>query len=284
MRFIKSLILLLVMLAAAAPLAAQEMTSRELLVFLRQKNLGIPVEWSQDDLALTLDDKPVPGTVTIEMATEPLRVIVLVDTSDSSQPVLGEIIWHLPSALRRNLREEDRVAIVGVNSRSIVATDFVNDEKRFEEAIRLIPAGLASQIYKGLSGLGQKLLPVKNTHTVFLVLSSGIDMKNKNPAKEAGEALAAQGIPVFSFCLRRSQSIPSGCGKLNQLSQLSGGKLYYVENGQDLKKGLNEFGLFRDMRFRVKVTAPTPAPLGELKIKTTRKHSEVLYPQLWRNR
>lgn len=284
MRFVKSLIPLLVMLAAVAPLAAQEMTSRELLVFLREKEDDTVVEWSKEDLALTLDEKPVAGTVTMEKATEPLRVIVLVDTSGSSQPVLDEIIWHLPSALRRNLREEDRVAIVGVNSRSIVATDFVNDEKRFKEAIRLLPPGRASQIYKGLTELGQKLLPVKNTHTVFLVLSSGIDMKNKKPAKEAGEALAAQGIPVFSFCLRRSRSVPSGCGKLNQLSQLSGGKLYYVEYEQDLKKGLNEFGLFRDMRFRVKVTVSGQAPMGELKIKTTRKQSEVLYPQLWRNR
>lgn len=277
---LRTIVFILLLISPPPPLSAQDTTSRTFELFLHEKGSLAPSPWSKEELAITVNKKQFDGSVTLEKVDRPLRIVLVIDTSGSTASRIGPLGRYLAGNIKNHTRPGDRVAVAGINDILTITSDFTDDFAKVRNAVLSLNVSGRSKLFGNLLQLAERLGKGKKTDTLFLFLSDGLDTLTKRPLDKASRDLALHGIPVFSFCVMgRTPEELLGCDNLRLLSKNTGGKSEPIDSEASFQKALQQFSMLRDSRYSQKLTVPGHVELKDVKIKSKRPKSEVLYTE-----
>jgi VWFA-related protein len=153
--------------------------------------------------AVTVDGKPADVTE-VQLAsstTSPLDVLLMIDTSGSTE---GEGLAQAKTAaiaFIRNLAPEDRVAIMRFANSVTVQQDFTTDKEAAVAAVQNLVARGQTELYKAAAGaINQAATSTSGRRAVVLLTDGSQDVLVTDVTAAGALALASStGIPVFTI-------------------------------------------------------------------------------------
>ncbi len=194
--------------ANAAPLGAQ---AEEWTVFasVSDRN-GVPVTGLAAEDFVVRENGAAREILRVTPATDPLRVAVLIDTS---QEMRSELI-DVRQSLRAFVNEMDRrheVAIVGFGGPPTVLIDYTKDLKRLETGIsRLISRpGTGSYLLSAIIDTSRTLRKRRELRRVMVVVTTQGPEFSEIGYQTVLEYVKESGAPMHSYVLRREGVSPT---------------------------------------------------------------------------
>ncbi len=201
------------------------------------------------NFSITIDSKAVKrvSAVTYKDAGIPIDIMLCVDLSGSMN---GAPLKTMKSAILKfidELRNDDRLAILGFHNSADLVTDFSSDKQYLRDKVNnLKTSGNQTALFygasRGLDALAQK----KEANGKILLLIG--DGKDEDPSKAYKEddvidKARKEGIPIFT--IGYSKIDRSFLRSFERISEKTGGKFYNSPNDQDLEKQYQK--LFRQV-------------------------------------
>ena len=127
---------------------------------------------------------------------QPFNAVLVLDTSNSTQDRL-RVIQNAAVDFTKQLRTGDRMMAVAFDNEVRELTDFSEDQKELETAIRATESGFGKLLYEGVSHALERLKTVEGRRAVIL-FSDGVDMKSIEASIEGTTAMAEEvGAVIF---------------------------------------------------------------------------------------
>lgn len=214
------------------------------------------------------DNGEPPAKITyFESQSElPLRLAVVVDTSDSVSFALNNEKRSAARFLKRVLRPtSDLALIIGFNEEVRLVQELVSDNRLLSHAIRQLPSGGSTAIYDAVSAASQLLASVKETQTVrraIILITDGEDNRSHIKLEEAEEIARRNECTVYvmSISLLPDPDREESDRAMKELSDVTGGSFLRVLNEEgvimafsDIEDGLRSQYL---MSYRPARTSP----------------------------
>lgn len=171
----------------------------------------------------------------------PLRLGIVLDTSDSVKRVLPEEKASALSFLERVLRpQSDRAFVMGFGGEVRIWQTSTADRARLIDAVRrLHQPGWGTSFYDALyaacseqasDGDGSGLV-----HRAIVVLSDGDDTQSFHDLRDV-IAIAQRGeVQIYPLALRGRKQVSRGDAVLQRLAEQTGGRFYVAPSSRDLE-------------------------------------------------
>ncbi len=221
----------------------------------------------QDNFTVFDDGKPQEIRFFSQQTDLPLRVALLLDTSNSIRERLAfeqeAAIDFLFNVIRK---DKDEAMMMTIDDEPEVIQDFTGSLDSLRDAIKRQRAGgataLYDAIYLGCSDLLQHA-PLTNTNNdarrVLIVISDGDDTLSRHSRGEALEIAERAGIVIYTISSSTDWIIPDGENKpsqnldrkfekgpgdktLMQFADESGGRAYFPYHVDDLAQAFGQIG------------------------------------------
>jgi Ca-activated chloride channel family protein len=167
------------------------------------------------DLTLIDNGSPKKIEALVPASEEPLRVILLIDYSESmleELPVVKAAARQFAQAL---LRPADRIAVVGFNQRVFWLTGFTNDYNAAAQSVdRVKPSG-ETHLYDTAIEMLYELQKEPGRHAL-VILTDGVDQGSKFKLDHLAYYARYAGIPVYPIIKNKmlSRLLRFGIGRL----------------------------------------------------------------------
>ncbi len=152
---------------------------------------------ARSDFQLFEDSKP--QEITSFSSTEaPFNVALLIDTSRSTQDLLGTIRKAARSFVNQ-LQPQDRVLIVTFDERVNFRGDFTGDRRQLQRTINAVKSSYLTTIYDAISRtINEQLAPLKGRKAI-VVFSDGVDTWSQQATYESTlDLVARSGVLVYA--------------------------------------------------------------------------------------
>jgi len=127
---------------------------------------------------------------------QPFNAVLVLDTSNSTQDRL-RVIQNAAVDFTKQLRTGDRIMALAFDNEVRELTDFSEDQKEIETAIKATESGFGKLLYEGVSHALERLKTVEGRRAVIL-FSDGVDMKSIETSLEGTTAMAEEvGAVIF---------------------------------------------------------------------------------------
>lgn len=237
-----------------------------LFTVMDRKN-KIVSDLSQGNFQVFDDNKPQPIRFFSQQTDLPLRVALLLDTSNSIRQRLQfeqeAAIDFLFNVIRR---DKDEAVLLTVDDQPEVIQDFTGSMDRLRDAIQRQRAGGATALYDAIYKASEELLqhaPVTNTtndaRRVLVVISDGEDTLSRHSRGEALEIAQRAGIVIYTISSNTDwivtdqetnpsksfdRKIEKGPGDqvLQQFAEDSGGRAFFPYRIDDLAQSFAQIG------------------------------------------
>jgi Ca-activated chloride channel family protein len=174
---------------------------------------------------------------------QPIALSILLDTSISMEPRL-RTAQQAAVGFARGLGEQDVAQIIDFDSQVQVLQGFTNDEALLEHAILRTDAGgstsLYTAVYVALSEQ-RKVRPRENEtirRQAIVVLSDGDDTSSLVDYQQVLDLAKRSEVVIYAIGLRTPGPAVQGFSQsgyvLRQLSEETGGRVFFVENAVQL--------------------------------------------------
>jgi Ca-activated chloride channel family protein len=221
----------------------------------------------QDNFSVSDDGKPQQIRFFSQQTDLPLRVGLLLDTSNSIRARLQfeqeAAIDFLFNVIRR---DKDEAVLMTVDDQPEVIQDFTGDMDRLRDAIQRQRAGGATALYDAIYKASTELLqhaPLTNTSNdvrrVLVVISDGEDTLSHHSRGEALEIAQRAGIVIYTISSNTDwivtdqdtnpsksfdRKIEKGPGDqvLQQFAEDSGGRAFFPYHVDDLAQSFAQIG------------------------------------------
>ena len=189
---------------------------------------------TREDFAVTEDNRPQKIAVFEKQSEMPLRLMLAIDTSSS---VYKDRVIERDAAkkfVRALIRPQDQMSVIQFNTYVDELTGFTDNVAQIDHGLdRMRGAGgtaLYDAIYAGSQALGRK-----EGRKVLVLVSDGGDTVKNTTYDQAREQALRNEVMIYSII---DVPIEASAGRdtggehaLIQLSQDTGGKYFYVEEG-----------------------------------------------------
>jgi Ca-activated chloride channel family protein len=193
---------------------------------------------------LVLEDFVPQKIETFASDPQPIALSLLIDTSTSMEQTLG-IAQQAAIGFAKRLGPSDLAQIIDFDSGVVILQEFTRDLSQLEAAIRKTRAGGATALYHALYAAldEQKRVRARSTDELrrqaIVVLSDGEDTSSVIEYEQVLDAAKRSEVVVYAIGLRAKNSLPKrGFNKaefvLRTLSQETGGRVFFVEDAQQL--------------------------------------------------
>jgi Ca-activated chloride channel homolog len=239
-RLASSLILLIV--AAPAALRAQVSTPpikvdvRLVNVFVNVTDAsGVPVPGlTQDDFSLAEDGHPQKISYFERDTGMPLSIVLAIDTSGSTHKDLSVELAAAHKFVHALMRPVDQLDLMDFNSDVREVVPFTNSIHRIDAGLENLSHGPATALYDAIY-LASQSLALRRGRKVLVIISDGgntvkgVDYAQALEQARRGEVMVYSiiDLPVVADAGRET----GGEHALITLSQETGGKYYYAEDG-----------------------------------------------------
>ncbi len=186
---------------------------------------------TQDEL--TIQEDGVEQRIAFFAATkEPFHVVLLLDTSASTEEKLGQI-RRAAAVFVAQLNTADRVKLISFDDTVKDAGDFTNDRAAIDSRIAALRPGRGTKLYDAFASAIRALQPIKGRKAI-VVFTDGVDYRSDNASYDQNRrALQETGIIVYPIrfdtrreteALAREQARSGGSGgQIVDLATILGG-------------------------------------------------------------
>ncbi len=195
---------------------------------------------TKNDFRVFEDDRPQTVSFFGQESNLPLRIGILMDTSNSVRERLQfekeSAIDFLNAVLRPG---EDQAFLVAFDVEPQLLQDYTDDVGKLSDAIRQLQAGGGTGLFDALYyACKEKMIyvpePQPYLRRVLIVLSDGQDNESQHSMEEAlAMAQHAEAI-IFAISTNRSGITERGDRVLKYLAQQTGGRAYFPFQASDL--------------------------------------------------
>jgi Ca-activated chloride channel family protein len=198
---------------------------------------------TQDDFQVF--EESVPQRIeTFAAHPQPIALSLLIDTSTSMEQTLP-IAQQAAIGFSKRLGPQDQAQVIDFDNSIHILQTFTRDEAQLEAAIRRTRAGGSTSLYQAIyTALDeQKRVRVRSAEELrrqaIVVLSDGEDTSSMLDYEQVLESAKRSEVVVYAIGLRAKNSLPRrGFNNaefvLRTLSQETGGRVFFVEDAQQL--------------------------------------------------
>lgn len=223
---------------------------------------------TKDDLRVLEDDKPQDVRYFSRESDLPLRIGILIDTSNSIRDRLRfeqeAAIDFLSTTLRPR---KDQAFVVGFDVEPQLLEDYTDDLEKLAKAIRSLRAGGGTGLYDAIYfSAREKMLffppPEPYLRRVMIVVGDGQDNQSEHTREEA-LAMAQRGeVTIFTISTNRSGARQRGDKVLKRLAQETGGQAFFPFAASDLAGDFREISRELRSQYSLAYVSSNPAHDG----------------------
>ncbi|MGD0921387.1 MAG: VWA domain-containing protein [Terriglobia bacterium] len=207
---------------------------------------------AKDDLRVFEDNKPQSIRFFSRESDLPLRIAILIDTSNSIRERLRfeqeAAIDFLATTLRPH---KDQAFVVAFDVEPQLLQDYTDDMEKLSKAIRGLQAGGGTGLYDAMYfAAKEKMLffppPEPYLRRVMIVVSDGQDNFSEHTRDEALGMAQRGEVTIFSISTNRSGIQEKGDKVLKYLAEETGGRAFFPFSASDLAVNFQEIA--RELR------------------------------------
>ncbi len=177
----------------------------------------------------------------------PLTLGILIDTSGSMESSLGEAQHAAGAFLERMVRPGDRCFTLTFSDRPVVRMPLTDDPRAAAQSLERLQADGSTSIHDALVHSLYYFRGTRGQRAIVL-LSDGDDNTSQLTFDEALEYAKRSGVAIYTIGLNIPVHSIGIRGKLNRLSEVTGGKVFYVSKAAELSGIYGE--IERELRSR----------------------------------
>ena len=205
---------------------------------------GAPVGGlTQDDFEVFEDGVPQKISVFARESELPLSIVLALDTSLSTRKDLRVELDAAHEFVRSILRPQDGLALYQFAQEVDELVPFTSDMARIDRGLKRVHIGSATALYDAIY-LASRALSRRQGRKVLVVITDGGDTFSRVDYAEALRAAQIADTIVYSII---DVPIEASAGRntggehaLIQLAQDTGGKHYYANSSEDLKRAFQQ--------------------------------------------
>jgi VWFA-related protein len=218
---------------------------------------GRPViNLEKDDFQIFEDNVPQMIKYFSREMRQPLRIGLILDTSNSARPALqfekdaaSEFVFNM----LQGRSSKHQIFLQTFDATSSIIHDFTNDPELLNEKIRLLKAGGGKALYDAIYfACREKMLnsgPVENTRRVLVLVSDGRDVQSEHTLEEALSMTRKAETIIYAIANAAYGYQNVGDPILERLATETGGAAYFPlaeTPGTDLGTGYFSHGQIGD--------------------------------------
>lgn len=256
------LIAVLVLWLAALPAASQT----RLIVTVTEQRSGQPVTDVKSEEFTVTDDKTARRVESAEFKSEPIDVMLLLDTS-----LVGGAVQPVASELISQLGEKEQMAIVSFHSAADLIQEFTSSRELLTRAVQGVKYGNSPRLLDALYATIDGGFENSSFRRVILLLTTGFEGPSRVGLKEVVRLARRNQVSIFPVYV-------TGYGRslLEDLAKQTGGASFNLRDMQRASKELPGPRIFSVLRNRYVVTLSGNLPPSE-KLKIEVKRPEKLF-------
>ncbi|MBZ5563442.1 MAG: VWA domain-containing protein [Acidobacteriia bacterium] len=222
------------------------------LMTVTDKKNHLVLDLTKDDFRLLEDNKPQRIQYFSRESNLPLRIGILIDTSNSIRERLRfeqeAAIDFLNSTLRPG---KDQAFIVGFDVQPVMVQDYTDDMEKLSNAVRGLQAGGVTSLYDAIYfACKERMLffppPEPYLRRVVIVVSDGQDNTSEHTREEALAMAQRAEVTMFTISTNRSGAPGRGDKVLRYLAEQTGGRAFFPFEASELAENFQEIS--RELR------------------------------------
>jgi Ca-activated chloride channel family protein len=216
------------------------------LFTVRDKKNRIVLDLTKGDFRV-LEDNKLQAITNFSRETDlPLRIGILVDTSNSIRERLRFEQEAAADFLAETLRPgKDLAFLVGFDVEPQLLQDYTDDVDKLSTAIRGLQAGGGTGLYDAIYfACKQKMLffppPEPYLRRVMIIVSDGLDNQSQHTREEALSMAQRAEVAIYAVSTNRSGISTRGDRVLKRFAEETGGQVYFPFEARDLAETFQE--------------------------------------------
>jgi Ca-activated chloride channel homolog len=222
------------------------------LFTVTDKKSRMVLDLTKEDFRVLEDNKPQSIRFFSRETDLPLRIGVLIDTSNSIRDRLHFEEEAAVDFLQETLRPgKDLAFLLGFDVEPQLLQDYTDDVGKHEEAARKLQAGGGTALYDAIFfACKQKLLffppPEPYLRRVIIIISDGLDNQSEHSREEAIAMAQRAEVTIFAISTNRSGLTERGDKVLKRMAEETGGHAFFPFEARDLEANFQEIS--RELR------------------------------------
>jgi VWFA-related protein len=223
-----------------------------ILFTVTDKKNRLVLDLTKDDFKVSEDKKPQRIQFFSRETDLPLRIGILIDTSNSIRERLRFEQEAAIDFLNTTVRpEKDQAFVVGFDVTPQMIQDYTDDTNKLADAIRNLQAGGGTCLYDAIYfAAKEKMLyfppPEPYLRRVMVIVSDGRDNQSERDREEA-LAMAQKGeVTIFAISTNRTGIASPGDKVLRRLASETGGEAFFPFEASEISADFREIA--RELR------------------------------------
>jgi len=222
------------------------------LMTVTDRKNRLVIHMTKDDFNVFEDSKPQTIRYFSRESDLPLRIAILIDTSNSIRDRLRFEQEAATDFLNTTIRRgKDMAFVVGFDVEPQLIQDYTDNTEKLANAIRDLQAGGVTSLYDALFfSCKEKMLffppPEPYLRRVMIVISDGQDNQSEHTREEALAMAQRAEVTIFTISTNRSGTEARGDKVLRRLAEETGGRAFFPFEASELAVNFQEIA--RELR------------------------------------
>jgi Ca-activated chloride channel family protein len=216
-----------------------DVTRVNILFSVTDKKGRFVTDLTKDDFDVVENKKPQTIQQFTAESDLPLRIAILVDTSNSIREQFRfeqqAAIRFIQSVLRP---KEDRLMLVSFDSAAEMVTDLTGDQKQLEEGIKSMRPGGGTALYDAIYFASKEKLMMDRPRDKFrramVVISDGEDTESRVSRDQALEMAQKADVVIYAISTNITRDDKDGDKVLRYMTEETGGQAFFPFKIEDL--------------------------------------------------
>ncbi len=232
------------------------------------KKNRLVIDLTKDDLQVMEDNKPQAIRYFSRESDLPLRIAILIDTSNSVRERMRFEQEAAIDFLNATIRpKQDLGFVVGFDVESQVVQDYTDDVDKLAESIRKLQAGGGTALFDAIyNACKEKMLffppPEPYLRRVMVVVSDGMDNQSQHTRDEALAMAQRAEVTIFTISTNRGGISIRGDKILKYLAEETGGRVFFPFDARQLAGNFEEIARELRSQYSLAYVSTNPARDG----------------------
>ena len=217
-----------------------EVTRVNMLFTVTDKRGRFVTDLSKDDFTVFENKKPQEITEFTSETDLPLRLAILIDTSNSIRDRFKFQQEAATNFINSVMREQDKAIVVSFDTAAELVADLTNDTNKLENAVTHLRPGGGTALYDAIYfACKEKLMqdrPLYKFRRAMVVLSDGEDNESRHSRDQALEMSQRADTVIYTISTNISHIETDGDKVMRYFAQQTGGVAFFPFQAKDLNQ------------------------------------------------
>ncbi|MGE5327305.1 MAG: VWA domain-containing protein [Deltaproteobacteria bacterium] len=240
------------------------------LFTVTDKKNRLVLDLTKDDFKVFEDKKPQKIQFFSRESDLPLRIGILIDTSNSIRERLRfeqeAAIDFLTTTIRP---DKDQAFVVGFDVTPQLVQDYTDDTSKLADAIRALQAGGGTGLYDAMYFAAKEKMQYSATEPylrrVMVIVSDGRDNQSEHNREEALSMARRGEVTIFAISTNRSGLSSPGDNVLRYLANDTGGRAFFPFEAADVDVDFRQIAKELRSQYSLAYTPTNPAHDGSFR-------------------